>query len=241
MSNEFDKNQFELTADNLLENVFYQIKTPPELPSEFGLSQEESEAILKLREKYANKHFEELKTEAHQGTAQNIVTAAKKLYGAMAVREADGDHFASLSLLCEALFILNNLSEEERRIEFWLRFKVNVGVQIAVDLGALTGDTYYPKMITKACAEIAPDGRLGNCTAWVTWAEYEIYDDERAGIKIEETIQKVHRILMDLKQHHPGFYTDKNLHSYLMSSYHFREYRNSPLYREFMGDLLKRR
>jgi hypothetical protein len=235
MKEQLDDSKNKLDPDLSLKNVFYHASAPIVYsPIDFGVSKEESDQIINLRKQFINREFEVLIEAGVNATKPTIVNIVKKLYSAMAIRElTPGDHLKSYIYLCQALYLLRSLPSKQKRIEYRLYLEVNIGVQIGIVLKALSTDTYYPKMIVKAAAELAKDGRMGNWTSWITWAEYEVYDDERLGIQTKKTNEKVHKILMDLKSRYQGrgFFGEKDLHDYLSSSYHFIKYRQSPLYK----------
>jgi len=145
---------------------------------------------------------------------------------------------ASLEMLTAALQVMNELPKENQSIEYWTRLWVNITVQYAIDFHALTGDTYTANAILQAAIKRATDAMMGNWSAWTTLAEFEVMDSREKGVD-ERTINiRLNQILTDLKNRHPKFHEDRDLHLYLMSQYCFDEYRKTPMYRALLGKLI---
>ena len=234
MSVDKDESQFRRQAGD---NIFYHSSAPTEYnPAEFGLSDEAAvKEIIDLRSAYKRGEFELLIGYADHPSSTGIVAVAKKLYGAMATRELKGDHWHSHKLLCEALLLIRELPDNERKIEYTRRLEVNILSQVAICLAALSGNYFLAKSVAEAVAtELAIDGRMGNWACWVNAAEYSINSDAVRGGSDQKTMLTVHRILMDLKSKHPDFFSDENLQSYLTTAIHFEAYRSTPLYQELM-------
>jgi hypothetical protein len=220
---------------------YYHISAPDEYdPKEFGVSDEQSAQITRLRRLFAEGRYRDLLGE--QATS-DIAGAVLNLYQAMSILQmpaeepGGGDRLCVLGHLASALHILNSLPSD-MQVDYCRRLRVNIGVHIASALKALSNDTYYPLALVTASMDLASDPRMGNWTAYATTAEYEYDHGVKSGLASDAINEKVFEALMKAAGASVKFDTTK-MERYVDTTVHFEDFRKSPLYAVFKESLNK--